>query len=320
MVEKIPSYLSWKESKCPYTKIKTRILLLFNKILWSDKNFSIEYGIKKLWLSNSKHSFDITYSNLNKSDLLLCLKNWWNLESYLNENWLEVDIIKRMIEREFSVLVFTEFYEHVNDLTLDDFQMWDSLIEDILSNRFTLILEAILDKNLNDTLIWKLTSYINWEEYPRNENFNISWRLYHLFMDDSIYFTIKLVISHIEKIRDSWVKINKALILDCFKNSSKYFKGRAVSNQPMYYFNWWKNIKIDSFYDVNNNEFYFWNKEKDFDEVLIYNDSNKPDFLRDEYLWCPVLFTKLPFWDSSYNWILAYQLKIADLVCDLNWL
>jgi len=56
-------------------------------------------------------------------------------------------------------------------------------------------------------------------------------------MEDSISLTIKSVISHINKVKDSGVEINKSLVIDCFKNSSKYFTEGAISNQPLYYYN-----------------------------------------------------------------------------------
>lgn len=323
MKEDLPLYISWNESKCPYTKVKTFVLWLFNTILWSNEDFTILYWIKELWLINDKKRFDKIYNELDRKDLLDYLENWWNIEIFCKTKWLDIDIIKRMIEREFSILVFSEFYEYISKLSLfslgDFSQIKENNSKDILISKFSEIIIPILEMNLKTTQIGNLALFIDWLEYPKNDRFNISWRLYHLFMEDSISLTISSVLSHINKIKDSNVKINKELILECFKNSSRYFTESAISNQPLYYFNWDKKPKIDRKYDVENNKFYLWLKEKDFDSIYISNNFQIPKWIKKEYMWCPVLFSKIDYWGNKYNWILAYQLKIAELLCDLEW-
>jgi len=83
-----------------------------------------------------------------------------------------------MIEREFSILVFSEFYEYISKLSLfslgDFSQIKENNSKDILISKFSEIIIPILEMNLKTTQIGNLALFIDWLEYPKNDRFNIS--------------------------------------------------------------------------------------------------------------------------------------------------
>ena len=293
------------------------------KLLELREEYTVKYWIKELKLRNVRKDRLEIYNKINQNALYKHCESWWSIEQYCKKNSYPFYIIMMWLESDLAIIIWEKLMKvfesiNVNDFVSSSFDKYNDASE-YLIEKLTLSASQIIQD------IWKLPkSEVNkqklelvwyiakdlWEKWLLTE------RLKNLLYRDWIHNTVKNFVEDIKLSSKNMVPVNKEKILEMLQNSKNYNSSRALSNIPLF--------SITDNYDGVT--VVYCERSNQFKSALtkfqfkLINKFSKKDYQKEwnwEYSWCPLLYKKWKINWISENWIIAYEIKIAEKLCEL---
>jgi len=315
-------------SKCPVTgtdsffmvHIITPIKKKIGDMIEGRETFTTKYWIKYLNLINKRNENLDEYSKVDINALYDYCEKWELLYQYCIDNWYSFDQVSRWIESDLSMIIWENLMNHIHSIDISKFNpisstnLWESL--EFVKDEFDIIIMHTL-KNINDFdnghMLLELCKKISQELW---ENSAISNRLIELIFVGWVWNTVMKVADYIDNITIKWKEIDKDRVIELILNSKKFISSIALTNTPLFYI---KQLDRKKILDFNSKDLTInYNLSKKTFQSSV--NSSKINFKQEsgwELSWCPLLFKKWKVNWKKENWIIAYEIKIAELLCDL---